>query len=542
MSIYETFCDETFDREGRLTGIRLHYPENFNFGYDVVDAIAKQTPEKRALVWCNTENEEHTFTFGDMMRLSNRAANLFAARGIGKGDRVMVLLKRHYEYWIIAVAMHKLGAILIPATHMLTVDDLVYRMSRAEVKGVVCTAQNEVPRKVREAADQVNPDMLCWTVQQDCDGFENFTRQLDEAEDTFARRETLATDPMVLYFTSGTTGYPKGVIHDFSYPLAHIVTAKYWQQAEDDGLHFTVAETGWAKASWGKIYGQWLVGSAVMVYDFDNFEPKQLTSVINHYGVTSFCAPPTVYRYLVRKGIPPMPTLRHASTAGELLSPEVFRIFREQTGLSLAEGYGQTETTLLMANFRGYEPVEGSMGHISPFYRIELRDKDGSRVPVGEIGEVVIIPPENGRQEGIFIGYFGDEEQFRYVWRDGVYHTGDAAWQDENGNYWFHGRFDDIIKTGGFRVGPFEVENVLMEHPAVMECSVVGVADPLRGQAIKAYVVLSPDYTESKELKNEIRNFCNARLAEYKWIHSIECMPELPKTISGKIRKVELRK
>ena len=542
MSIYQAFCNETFDSEGRLTGFRLHYPENFNFGYDVVDAIAKQTPGKRALVWCNTENQERTFTFDDIMRLSNQAANLFASRGIGKGDRVMVLLKRHYEYWIIAVALHKLGAVLIPATHMLTVDDLVYRIRLAEVKGIVCTAQDGVPRKVREAVEQVHPGIFCWTAQQDCEGFENFTRQLEGADDTFARRETAVTDPMLLYFTSGTTGYPKGVIHDFSYPLAHIVTAKYWQQAEDDGLHFTVAETGWAKASGGKIYGQWLVGSAVMVYDFDNFEPKQLTAIINRYGVTSFCAPPTVYRYLVRKGVPPMPGLRHASTAGELLSPEVFRIFRERTGLSLAEGYGQTETTLLMANFQGDVPVEGSMGRISPFYRIELRGKDGSRVPVGEIGEVVIIPPENGRQEGIFIGYLGDEEQFRHVWRGGVYHTGDAAWQDENGNYWFHGRFDDIIKTGGFRVGPFEVENVLMEHPAVMECSVVGVADPLRGQAIKAYVVLSPNYTDSKELKNEIRNFCNARLAEYKWIHSIECMPELPKTISGKIRKVELRK
>ena len=542
MSIYQQFCTETFDGEGRLTGLRLRYPETFNFGYDVVDAIAAETPGKRALVWCNTENQERVFSFDDIRRLSNRAANLFASHGIGRGDRVMVLLKRHYEYWIVAVAMHKLGAVLIPATHMLTVDDLVYRMSRAGVRGVVCTAQDGVPQKVREAAGRVDPGIQLWTVQQDCDGFENFTRRLEEASDVFARRRTAVTDPMLIYFTSGTTGYPKGVIHDFSYPLAHIVTAKYWQQAEDGGLHFTVAETGWAKASWGKLYGQWLVGSAVMVFDFDNFDPRQLTSVINRYGVTSFCAPPTVYRYLVRKGVPPMPGLRHASTAGELLSPEVFRIFRERTGLSLAEGYGQTETTLLMANFRCDEPIEGSMGRISPFYRIELRGRDGAPVPVGEIGEVVILPPESGRQEGIFTGYLGDEEQFRYVWRDGVYHTGDAAWRDENGHYWFHGRFDDIIKTGGFRVGPFEVENVLMEHPAVMECSVVGVADPLRGQAIKAYVVLSPDYTESKELKTEIRNFCNARLAEYKWIHSIEFMKELPKTISGKIRKVELRK
>ncbi len=345
---------------------------------------------------------------------------------------------------------------------------------------------------------------------------------------------------MLLYFTSGTTGNPKGVIHDFAYPLAHIVTAKYWQQAEDGGLHFTVAETGWAKASWGKIYGQWLVGSAVMVYDFDNFEPKQLCAVINRYGVTSFCAPPTVYRYLVRKGIPDMPGLKHASTAGEMLAPEVFRKFTEKTGLPLCEGYGQTETTLLMANFRGSEPVAGSMGRISPLYNIELRDKNGKPVSIGEIGEVVIVPPETNRQVGVFCGYLDNEEQYSYVWRHGVYHTGDAAYMDEKGYCWFHGRFDDIIKTGGYRVGPYEVENVLMEHPAVVECSVVGVPDPLRGQAIKAVVVLGS--TEpSFELEKEIKDFCNSRLAEYKWVRIVEFVKEMPKTISGKIRKTELR-
>ncbi len=347
---------------------------------------------------------------------------------------------------------------------------------------------------------------------------------------------------MLLYFTSGTTGNPKGVIHDYTYPLAHIVTAKYWQQAEDGGLHFTVAETGWAKASWGKIYGQWLVGSAVMVYDFDNFEPKQLTNIINRYGVTSFCAPPTVYRYLVRKGVPDMPKLRHASTAGEMLAPEVFRRFTERTGIPLCEGYGQTETTLLMANFRGQNPIEGSMGTISPLYQIQLRRKDGTPAPVGEIGEIVIIPPEDGKQIGVFCGYLDNEKQYNHVWRDGVYHTGDAAWQDENGLFWFHGRFDDIIKTGGFRVGPYEVEHVLMEHSGVAECSVVGIPDTLRGQAIKAVIVPTSGYEPSKNLEKEIKDFCNNKLAEYKWVRSIEFVKELPKTISGKIRKTELRK
>ena len=301
-----------------------------------------------------------------------------------------------------------------------------------------------------------------------------------------------------------------------------------------------MAETGWAKASWGKLYGQWFVGSAVMVFDFDNFEPKRLCAVINRYGVTSFCAPPTVYRYLVRKGIPDMPTLKHASTAGETLAPEVFRKFSQRTGLELREGYGQTETTLLMANFKGNPVVEGSMGTISPFYNIALQDKDGAPVAVGEIGEVVIVPPAGGRQIGVFCGYLDNEAQYRHVWRSGVYHTGDAAYVDENGRYWFHGRFDDIIKTGGYRVGPYEVENVLMEHPAVVECSVIGVPDSLRGQAIKAFVVLG-NRKPSAELEKEIKDFCNSRLAEYKWIRLIEFVPEMPKTISGKIRKTALR-
>lgn len=541
MSIYQKFCREIVDECGNLKRIQLDYPDNFNFGYDVVDVIAEETPDKRALVWCNTENEEHIFSFADIKEMSNKAANVFLKAGLRRGDRVMVVLKRHYEYWFTAIALHKLGITMIPATHMLTESDFVYRIKASRVQGIVCTSQDDVPVKIQAALKKTDVQCRLWTVQKQTEGFVNLTEEMKQASSQLERRETLATDPMLLYFTSGTTGYPKGVIHDFAYPLAHIVTAKYWQQVEEGGLHFTVAETGWAKASWGKLYGQWLIGSAVMVYDFDNFDPKQLTTIINHYGVTSFCAPPTVYRYLVRKGIPDMPKLRHASTAGEMLAPEVFRKFTERTGLVLCEGYGQTETTLLMANFKGQEPVEGSMGTISPLYNIELRGKHGEPVPVGEIGEVVIIPPENGKQPGVFCGYLDNEEQYKYVWRGGVYHTGDAAWQDENGKYWFHGRFDDIIKTGGFRVGPYEVENVLMEHPGVLECSVVGIPDKLRGQAIKAVIVLNHGYTMSHQLENEIKNFCNSKLAEYKWVRHIEFVEEMPKTISGKIRKTELR-
>lgn len=541
MSIYKQYCNEIVDENGRLKKITLDYPDNFNFGYDVVDKIANETPDKRALVWCNVEGEEHFFSFADIKTYSNQMANVFRNAGIGHGDRVMLILKRHYEYWFAAVALHKLGAIMIPATHMLTVSDFVYRIKSSKVKAIVCTTQNEVPDKITAALKEADMTAKLWCVQKDAEGFENLTKTMKAASAEFEREPTFATDPMMLYFTSGTTGYPKGVIHEHSYPLAHIVTAKYWQQAEDNGLHFTVAETGWAKASWGKMYGQWLVGSAVMVYDFDNFEPKQLCAVINRYGVTSFCAPPTVYRYLVRKGIPDMPTLKHATTAGEMLAPEVFRKFTERTGLPLCEGYGQTETTLLMANLKGHEAVEGSMGTPSPFYNIELRGKNGLPVRVGEIGEVVIVPEKEGKQPGVFTAYLDNEEQYRYVWRDGVYHTGDAAYMDENGRYWFHGRFDDIIKTGGFRVGPYEVENVLMEHPAVVECSVIGVPDSLRGQAIKAVIVLGAGYEPSQELELEIKNFCNQKLAEYKWIRLIEFANEMPKTISGKIQKTVLR-
>ena len=541
MSLYQRFCREELDAEGRPLRMEPIYPADFNFGYDVVDVYADTAPHKRALIWCNTKNQERFFSFADVKAYSNRVANVLRGAGITRGSRVMVILKRHFEYWFVAIALHKLGALMIPATNMLTVKDLEYRLTASHADAVICTPQDGVPANIRAAMEASGISPLLWCVREEAEGFRNLTTEMENASEELERIPTLATDPMLLYFTSGTTGNPKGVIHDFTYPLAHIATAKYWQQAEEGGLHFTVAETGWAKASWGKLYGQWLVGSAVMVYDFDNFEPKQLSTIINRYGVTSFCAPPTVYRYLVRKGVPEMPLLRHASTAGEKLAPDVFKTFTAKTGIPLCEGYGQTETTLLLANMKGFEPVEGSMGSPSPLYRIELRDKRGDPVPRGEIGEVVIIPPKSGKQVGVFCGYLDNEEQYRHVWRGGVYHTGDAAWQDENGLYWFHGRFDDIIKTGGFRVGPYEIENVVMEHPAVAECSVIGVPDEFRGQAIKAVILLHEGYRPARELEKQIKDFCNAKLAEYKWIRTVEFVSEMPKTISGKIRKGELR-
>ena len=387
MSIAQNFFKETIDENGCLTDIQAHWPDNFNFGYDVVDAIAQETPDKRALVWCNTENEEHIFTFGDIREQSSRAAGALLKAGVKRGDRVMLALKRHYEYWFISIALHKIGAVMIPVTHMLTTEDFIYRIRSAKVKAVICTPMDEVPEKVKAAVEELNADCLLWTVKETVPGFENFSEACRTASPELERQETKATDHMVMYFTSGTSGYPKGVIHDFTYPLAHYVTARYWQQAEDGGLHFTISETGWAKASWGKLYGQWLAGAAVMVYDFDNFEPKQLASVINRYGVTSFCAPPTVYRYLTRKDAPAVPGLKQAVTAGEYLSPEVFEKFRDQTGLTLREGYGQTETTLLLANFRGEDSRAGSLGKPSPMYEIALLGKDGKPVPDGEITE-----------------------------------------------------------------------------------------------------------------------------------------------------------
>lgn len=541
MSIYQKYCKEYFNKQGDLEKIEFDYPDNFNFGYDVVDEIALANPQKTALVWCNTQNEEHIFSFENVRAESNRMANIFNNAGLKRGDRVMLVLKRHYEYWFAIIALHKLGITVIPATHMMTVDDFIYRIDSSKVNAIICTYQNDVPNKILKALEKLDMDCRLWCVQKDLEGFRNLTEEMKNSSTELERKPTSVDDPMLMYFTSGTTGYPKGVIHDFTYPLAHIITAKYWHHAKENGLHFTVAETGWAKASWGKIYGQWLVESAVMVYDFDNFEPKQLVNIINRYGVTSFCAPPTVYRYLVRKDIPKMPTLCHATTAGEKLSPEVFRRFKESTGLTLCEGYGQTETTLLIGNFTCKTARDGSMGKPSPIYNIELRDKNGNIAQAGEIGEVVIAPTNGKKPIGIFCSYLNNDEQYRYVWRDGVYHTGDAAWMDENGEYWFHGRFDDVIKTGGFRVGPYEIENILMEHPNVLECSVVGVPDELRGQAIKAFIVLTDDIEPTKAMEKEIKDFCNNKLAEYKWIRIIEFVKEMPKTISGKIKKDALR-
>ncbi len=543
MTLYQKYCRETFDEQGRLTDFELVYPDSFNFGYDVVDEYARLEPDKRALVWCDTEGSERTFTFAELRDESNRCANVMLASGIGRGDRVLVALKKHYEYWITVTALHKIGAVVIPVTHMLTAKDYIYRIECADIKGFVITHQGDICERVLEAVNKTGIDCCLWTIRGSREGFRDLTAEMAAASAELERRETYVHDPMLIYFTSGTTGLPKGVVHDHTYPLAHIVTAKYWHHVQDGGLHFTVAETGWAKSSWGKLYGQWLAGTAVMVFDFDNFDPKMMMHVLNKYEVTTFCAPPTVYRYLVRSGIPQLPKLTYATTAGELLNPEVFRLFKEKTGLSLCEGYGQSETTLLTGNFSAESSVAGSMGVPSPQYDIRLIRRDGTEAAVGEVGEVCVKPKHEGvHPDGIFTAYLNNDELFREVWRGGVYHTGDSATVDENGCFWFNGRFDDIIKTGGYRVGPYEIENVLMEYPDVLECSVVGVPDKLRGQAIKAYIVLKNGVIGDHALEKQIKDFANSRLSDYKWVRLIEFVDEMPKTFSGKVRKTEQRK
>lgn len=541
MQLFENFCNYTLDSNGILDKFELKYPENYNFGYDVVDEMAKNAPDDIAVEWTNINNERKTFTFRDIGILSNKAANALRNNGVKKGDKVIVILKRNYEYWYIVPALHKLGAVVIPATNMLTLDDITYRIETADIKFAVSTPDDSTAETFVEAK-KLKPQLeKVFVVRRDVEGGINLTDEIEKAEESLERVDTKAKEPMLIYFTSGTTGYPKAVMHDHTYTLSHIITAKFWQNVKERGLHLTVAETGWGKASWGKIYGQWLCGCGVMVYDFDNFSPDKLLKVIEDYKVTSFCAPPTVYRYFIKKDMSKydLSHLEHITTAGEALNPEVFEQVYKQTGLEIMEGFGQTESVLMLGNLVGSKSKIGSLGKPTPLYNIMIADKDGKRLPPNEVGEIVVVPSED--QHGIFMGYCGNEELYENVWKFGVYHTGDTAYMDEDGYYWYVGRTDDLIKTRGYRVGPFEIENVLMQHPAVMECAVTGVPDKSRGQAIKATVHLAEGYEKSKELMHEIKHFVNSKVASYKHIQHLEFIDEMPKTISGKIKRIDIR-
>lgn len=539
---YLTHIDaKDYDDFSKHTDIRV--PDNFNFGYDVVDEYARLTPDKRALVWCNDKGEERFFTFADIKRLSDKACNLLLSYGLKKGDFIMTMLNRRYEYWIMAIACHKLGIVIVPATFLLTAKDIAYRCNNADVKLLFVTNETEVLRHVKEAIPLCNELKAVFTTGER-EGFINLDKAIDESDDNFVKPwDTNNDDMLLVYFTSGTTGNPKMVAHKALYPLGHIITAKYWQSVIDDGLHLTMAETGWAKCSWGRIYGQWLAGTAIFVYDyFGKFTPTDILPLLSKYGVTTFCAPPTIYRFIIKEDITKydFTTLKHCSTAGEPLNPEVSKQFTLATGLRIYEGFGQTESTVLLGTYNFCDIREGSMGKPSPIYDIFLADRDEQPVPDGETGEIVVKMREN--QVGLLYCYHKDSERTEKTLGNGIYHTGDLAYKDSDGYYWFVGRKDDIIKSSGYRIGPFEVESALHEHPAVLECAITGVPDPLRGQIVKATIVLAKGYTPSDELIKELQNHVKKATAPYKYPRIIEFVAELPKTISGKIMRKDIRK
>jgi len=533
--------------EDFFENFEVKVPENFNFAYDIVDYYAEHQPEKRALVWCDDLGNDKTLSFGDMKYLSDKAANFFLSRGIRKGDYVKLLLKGHYSFWYCFLGLHKIGAIATPGTHMLTTKDLVYRIEKADLKMVVCINEGSLADFVDEAQGKTG-DILKDKVLLDGerDGWLSLEDEIDRASGEFSRptgaADTTNEDIFLAYFSSGTTGFPKMVQHNNIYPLGHIPTAKYWQNCLDDGLHYTVADTGWAKVVWGKIYGQWICGSAVFAYDYDKFDAANMARKCAEFGVTTFCAPPTVYRFLIKEDLSKydFSGLKYVVTAGEPLNPEIYDKFLEYTGMRIMEGFGQTETSVQIATYVWMDTKPGSMGKPCPLYDIELMNADGGFCEDGEEGEIVIRTAE-GRPLSLFTGYYRDEDKTAEVWYDGFYHTGDMAWRDEDGYYWFVGRADDVIKSSGYRIGPFEVESALIEHPAVLECAITGVPDPIRGQVIKATVVLTKDYSPSDELVLELQNHVKSVTAPYKYPRVIEFVKELPKTISGKIRRVEIR-
>jgi len=548
MALYHQYLEQSKfgSYEDFLKNYRIIVPERFNFAYDVLDRMASETPDQRALVWVPVEGETLVFTYADVKRESDRAACVLQRLGIRKGDAVMLILKRHFEFWFMIMALHKLGAVTIPATHLLTEKDLVYRCNAAHIKLVVATSQSGVADSMDAARAQCPSVKELMIVRGQREGWLSFDRLMAETPAEFTKPEAEGyacdQDPMLLYFTSGTTGMPKMVRMSCTYPLGHIATAVYWLQCIEGGLHLTVSETGWAKSVWGKLYGQWLAGCAVFVYDFDKFVAGDLLRVVAENQVTTFCAPPTIYRFLVQEDLAAynLAALKHCAVAGEPLNPEVYNKWLSMTNIQLMEAYGQTELCVTLATFPWMRPCPGSMGKPSPQFDVDLVDEEGESCAAGVSGEVV-VRTRRGTPVGMFAGYYEDPALTDSVWHDGMYHTGDVAWRDEWGYYWFVGRTDDVIKSSGYRIGPFEVESALMEHPAVMETAIIGVPDETRGQVIKATVVLAKGYEPCDELAKELKEHVKRITAPYKYPRIIEFAAELPKTISGKIRRVELR-
>lgn len=571
------YVDETYAPDGQLETFSVHYPDNFNFGYDVVDDIAVNDPDRRAMIWCNPEGEEHIFTFADMKRWSDKTANFLVDQGIKRGDYVLVVLRRHYQFWFVATALAKIGAVMVPATFMLKEHDLEYRLNGASISSIICTSVGEISQIADNVVDEcptvtsrilVNgagggttkcddegnliavagtvgaalsgEEGIC-AVPIEREGWVDFNSGVRAASEVFERRDTVAAEPMLMYFSSGTSGNPKMVLHNSGYAVAHLITAKHWHNVQPDGVHFTIADTGWGKAVWGKYYGQWLMEACVLTYDFDRFNAGEILSLISKYQVTTLCCPPTMYRLMMSENFDAydLSSLQYSTTAGEALNPDLFNFWKEHTGLTIYEGFGQTETPLTIANLKHSTPRSGSMGKPVPLYDVEIQRDDGSRCNTGETGEICIrMEP---RPAGIMMEYYRDPEKTANAIYDGWYHTGDTAWVDEDGYFWYVGRNDDVIKSSGYRIGPFEIESELLEHEAVRECAVTGVPDPVRGFAVKATVVLADGFTGSDELTRELQAWVKHRTAPYKYPRIVEYVDALPKTVNGKIRRVAIR-
>ena len=539
----QKFIHTVEDENGALQSLSFEDEDTYNFAFDTVDAIARREPDKLAMVHIANDMTERRFTFKDMKDASSQSANYFKSLGIKRGDRVMLVLKRHYQFWFAILGLHKLGAIAIPATNQLVAHDFTYRFGAAGVTAVLCTAHGDTARQIELAEEEMGMKLTKIIVEGEREGWHTY----DYEYPLFSRRYERAAnapcgeDPMLMFFTSGTTGYPKIAMHSYKYALGHFVTAKYWHMAERDGIHFTISETGWGKALWGKLYGQWLCEAAVFTYDFDRFDAEKILPMFAKYGITTFCAPPTMYRMLIKQDLSrfDLSSIHHATTAGEALNPEVFYQFEKATGLQIAEGFGQTEMTLGIANLIGTLLKPGSMGKPIPGYGIDLVDQDGNPVEDGINGEIVIRTDPKPTC-GVFLGYYREEEKTKAVWHDGMYHTGDLAWRDEDGYYWYVGRADDVIKSSGYRIGPFEIESTIMELPYVLECGVSAAPDEVRGQVVKASIVLIPGVEGTEELKKEIQNYVKQHTAPYKYPRIVVFRKELPKTISGKIMRNKL--
>ena len=544
----EKFLSRTVftSQEDYIRNFRIRVPADFNFAYDVVDAYAAEEPDKKALLWTDDRGGEIQFTFADMKRETDRTASYFQSLGIGRGDMVMLILKRRYEFWFSILALHKLGAVAIPATHLLTRKDVVYRCNMAGIKAIVAAGEPVITGHIAAAMPESPTTKLLISVGPEVpEGFLDFHEGIRHAA-PFVRPQHVNTndDIMLMYFTSGTTGEPKMVAHDFTYPLGHISTGCFWHNLHEGSLHLTIADTGWAKAAWGKLYGQWLAGANIFVYDHEKFTPADILRKIGQYRITSLCAPPTIYRFLIREDLSKydLSSLEYCTTAGEALNGAVYDTFKRLTGVRLMEGFGQTETTLTLATFPWMEPKPGSMGVPNPQYDIDLLTPDGRSAEDGEQGQIV-IRTDRGKPLGLFKEYYLNDGMMHEVWHDGVYYTGDVAWRDEDGYFWFVGRADDVIKSSGYRIGPFGVESALMTHPAVVECAITGVPDEIRGQVVKATIILGDKYRPraGEELIRELQDHVKQITAPYKYPRIIEFVDELPKTISGKIRRKAIR-